>query len=233
MVQSKKTRRSRPKRLKHQKASPKRMRHPRTSHKPHHGGNTYTLDSDDRLVAREVADIIDDNSFPRTQRDLIQRYPQLIKTINRNVSELVMKKLAADSSSQSKKYDAEIKKNIQLILMGFITAREKAKKVANLIIDKLERKEGRSAFGQIAHSLKKRISGTRSSSGKTLKELEQELEELMPDETVRENFIRDIRERRTMEKQTAESIRISEIMSRPLDSSRRVPRSRPSRSSRR
>ena len=242
MVQSKKTKRSKPTRL---RASPKRPRQSRrTIHKQrrshrHHGGNsTYTFDSDDRLVAREVRDIIDDDSFPRQQRELIQHYPQLIKTINRNVSELVMSKLATNDPSQSQKYDTQIKSTIQNILKGFILARERAKTIANLIIDKRERKESRSAFGRLTHSLKKRISGTRS--GKTLNELEQELETLMPDETIRENFIKNLRERRTMEKQVAESRRISEIMSQPLESSRRIPRSsvtsishRPPRSSRR
>ena len=225
MVQSKKTKRSKPKRP---RQSRRTIRKQRRSHRQH-GGNSNSIDSDDRLVAREVRDIIDDDSFPRQQRELIQHYPQLIKTINRNVSELVMSKLATNDPSQSQKYDTQIKSTIQNILKGFILARERAKTIANLIIDKRERKESRSAFGRLTHSLKKRISGTRS--GKTLNELEQELETLMPDETIRENFIKNLRERRTMEKQVAESRRISEIMSRPLESSRRIHRS--TRSSRR
>ncbi len=239
MTQSKKTKRAPPKRL---RAPPKRSKRSRMNiHKQrwspsHHGGNTYTFDSDDRRVESEVISIIDDDRFPRQQRELIQRYPYLIKSINGFVRELVISKLATNNSSMSQQYDTQIKSAIQYILKGFTLAMERSKKIGLLILEKLERKEGRSAFGRLTHSLKKRISGIRSSSGKTLRELEKELENLIPDETVRNNFIKNLREKRTMEKQIEESRQISEIMSRPLEpsrrvhnSSRRVPRSSVSR----
>jgi hypothetical protein len=216
--------------LKRLRQSRRSIRKQRNSHRQH-GGNTDMFDSN--TIEMKVRNIIDSDHFPSEQRELIQHYPHLMNAINTSVSEMLMSKQSTYKSSKpvAHNIDTDIKSTIQYVLKGFILARERAKTIANLIIDKRERKESRSAFGQLTHSLKKRISGTRS--GKTLRELEQKLEELVPNKIARENLIQNERERRTIEKHVAESIRISEILSKPLGSSASYTSRYPQRRSRR
>lgn len=220
MVKSKKTKRSKTIRqrasLKRLRQSRRSIRKQRNSHRQH-GGNTDMFDSN--TIAMKVRNIIDSDHFPSEQRELIQHYPHLMKAINTSVSEMLMSKQSTYKSSKpvAHNIDRDIESTIQYVLKGFQLGRERVKKIVKLIVDKLERKESRSAFGQLTYSLKKFTSRTRS--GYTLRELEQKLEELVPNKIARENLIRNERERRTIEKHVAESIRISEILSKPLGSS--------------